>query len=213
MIDIPLPTHKESESWGDYEAFNSGSVEKEVGEILYSFTRILKPNHILDLGTHKGISAAYMALACRDNGKGLVHTVEYDSAHWEDATNLWNKMGVHDNIFQYQMDVETFSKSQIEEYELMLIDTEPAQRWGELEKFYPNLLPGGYVFLHDLPRGFCKGNINPDHPEMKDWPWGSVPKMIKDLIKDRELIPFHLPNPRSMAGFYKARADDYKITS
>src|SRR5205814_5059118 len=96
-------------------------------------------------------------------------------------------------------------------FELMFLDTEPGIRWRELERFYPHLEPGGYVFLHDLPRGFCKGNVNPDHPEFRDWPWGECPPFIQNLLKDREIIPFHLPNPREMCGFYKARSDDYKI--
>lgn len=212
MIDIPLQTKKESESWGDYEAFNSGGVEKEVGELLYAFARILKPHHILDLGTHKGISAAYLGMACRDNGVGLVDTVEYDQAHWDDAKRLWNQMSLDDYIFQYKCSVDEFNTDGVM-YGLMLIDTEPATRWGQLERFYTQLHPGGYVFLHDLPRGFCIGNVNPDHPDKKNWPWGEIPNRIEQLMKDRLLIPFHLPNPRSMCGFYKARSDDYQIPS
>lgn len=139
MIDIPQPTHKESESWGDYEAFNSGSVEKEVGEILYSFARILKPNHILDLGTHKGISAAYMGLACRDNGKGIVDTVEYDKSHFDDAKRLWNTMSLDEYIFQYKCSVDEFINDAVV-YDMILIDTEPSTRWEELERFMHNLL-------------------------------------------------------------------------
>lgn len=69
------------------------------------------------------------------------------------------------------------------------------------------------MFIHDLPRGFCIGNVNPDHPEMKNWPFGIIPERIEQLMKDRLLVPFHLPNPRSMTGFYKARSDDYQIGS
>jgi predicted O-methyltransferase YrrM len=210
MIGLPLLTHKESEVWGDYEAFNSGSVEKEVGELLYSFARILKPHHILDLGTHKGISAAYLGLACRDNNVGLVDTVEYDKSHWDEAKRLWDKISLEDYIFQYKCSVDEFINDEVM-YDLILIDTEPAQRWQELDRFYAQLNPGGYVFIHDLPRQFCVGNINSDHPEIKNWPFGEIPDRIQQLMKDRLLVPFHLPNPRSMCGFYKARSDDYEI--
>ena len=208
MIDVPLPTHKESESWGDYEAFNSGSVEREVGELLYSFARILKPHHILDLGTHKGISAAYLGLACRDNGVGLVDTVEFDKSHWDDARLLWNKMSLDEYIFQYKCSVDEFSNSEVM-YDLMMIDTEPDQRWDQLDRFYVQLNAGGYVFLHDLPNSWCKGNLNLDHPTITDWPFGPVPDRVRQLLKEHKLIPTHYPNPRSMTSFYKTRSDDY----
>lgn len=210
MIDLPIDWREENESWGKYQAANSGSVEREVGELLYGFARILKPHHILDLGTHLGLSAAYLGMACRDNGVGLVDTVEYDKSHWSDAKLLWNKMSLDDYIFQYKSSVDEFINDGVM-YDLMLIDTEPDQRWSQLDRFYAQLNPGGYVFLHDLPRGFCIGNVNPDHPDIKNWPWGEIPNHIDQLMKDRLLVPFHLPNPRSMCGFYKARSDDYEI--
>lgn len=210
MIDIPLPTHKESESWGDYEAFNGGSVEKEVGEILYSFARILKPNHILETGSHVGISAAYMGLACRDNGRGRVDTIEFDKSHWNEAKLLWSKMGLDEYIFQYKCSVDEFINDGVM-YDLIFLDTEPGRRWAELDRFYVQLNPGGYVFIHDLPRQFCMDNVNPDHPEIKNWPFGIIPDRIEHLMKDRLLVPFHFPNPRSMTGFYKSRDDDYEI--
>ena len=195
---------------GEYSAFNTGSVECETGELLYAFTRIVKPKNILDLGTYKGVSAAYMGLAVRDNQNGgIVESIEFDSQHWNDAEDLWIKLGILGTVILKKMKVEDFKPEF--RYDLILIDTEPDQRWKQLLDFYPYLNPGGYVFLHDLPRGFCIGNINPDHPEIKNWPWGEIPKEIENMLKDRELIPFHLPNPREMCGLYKARSDDYHI--
>ena len=46
-----------------YSMFNSGGVEVEVGEFLHSMVRVTKPMHILETGTHLGVSAAFMALA------------------------------------------------------------------------------------------------------------------------------------------------------
>lgn len=208
MIDLPIETYKE----GEYEAFNSGGVEKEVGELLYAYTRILKPLHVLDLGTHKGISAAYIALALKDNGKGIVHTVEFDAQHWVDAEQLWEKAEVTPFIHQFKGSVEDYMKQfPFTDYDLMLIDTEPDQRWKQLMEFEPVLKEGGYVFLHDLPRGFCIGNVNTDHPELVNWPWGAFPEPIKEWLRTDYMRPFHLPNPREMCGFYKRKKEDYHV--
>ena len=122
---------------------------------------------------------------------------------------MWHQTQVSDFVECIQLDAAKFNPTTT--YDLLFLDSEPNIRWGELVKFFPYLKPGGYVFLHDLPRGFCKGNVNPDHPEIKDWPWGEIPEKIQQLLKDRELIPFHLPNPREMCVFYRSRSDDYKI--
>jgi len=65
------------------------------------------------------------------------------------------------------------------------------------------MLQGGLSFA-------AQGNINPDHPEFKSWPFGDLPQEIKNWVKDGMLRPFHLPNPRGMIGFYKTRMDEYK---
>ena len=47
----------------EFEMFNTGGVEVEVAELLYSLVSVWKPNFILETGTHLGISSAYMGLA------------------------------------------------------------------------------------------------------------------------------------------------------
>jgi len=205
MINLPLPTYDEN----GYRSYNSGGVEREVGELLYAFAKILKPLNILDLGTHKGISAAYFGLACQENEKGIVHTVEFDPAHYQEAQNLWNSMGVDKNIHQYKCKVEDLVVSCT--YDLILIDTEPSTRFAELERFYPYLEPGGYVFIHDLNGHLSQlPSSNPDHPEF-GWPYGELSERLKNMLKDREMIPFSFRNPRGLTGFYKPRLDDYEI--
>jgi len=44
--------------------------------ILYSFARALKPSHLVDCGTYRGLSAAWMAKACQENNFGVVHAID-----------------------------------------------------------------------------------------------------------------------------------------
>lgn len=149
-----LQTYKE----GNYESFNNGSVEVETGELLYAFTRMVKPLNILDLGTYKGISASYMGLAVRENKNGgIVESIEFDSQHWNEAENLWIKLEILGTVILKQMRVEDFKPEF--RYDLIFIDTEPATRFSELITFYPYLNQGGYVFIHDLPGIFRRKNI------------------------------------------------------
>ena len=193
-----------------YSKHDDGGVEVEVGELLYSMVRILKPQHILETGTYSGISALYMAQALKENNSGDIITLEIDSTHKLRAEKLWKACEVEKYvgcIMQNSLDYELPGM----QYDMMFLDSEPEVRFKELVKFFPCLKPGGYVFLHDLPRGFCEGNVNPDHPEYKNWPWGELPNEIKQWLKNGDLVKFHLPNPREMVGFYKRRKDDYEV--
>lgn len=207
QLDPTLVLHNEGE-WSktslSYSAFNDGGVECEVGEYLYSLIRVLKPEFVLETGTHKGIGASYMGLALQDNGFGQLHTVEFLKPLFIESSIRLHQVGLMGSgnyVTQFLMDVKDFSPKN--NYQLVLLDTEPDIRFAELLKFYPYLSEGGFVFIHDTPRNLCQGNVNPDHPQYKSWPFGDIPEEMKMLVREDKLRPFHLSNPRGMIGFYK----------
>src|SRR3990167_4430480 len=79
-LDPTLQIHNEGE-WGktitEYSAFNDAGVECETGEFLYSMVRILKPDRVLETGTHWGIGMSYLGMGLKDNKKGKLDTVEF----------------------------------------------------------------------------------------------------------------------------------------
>lgn len=212
--DRSLKLVKESEYSGsvnakDFSAFNSGGVEVEVGEFLYAMVRLLKPQAVLETGTHLGISTSYMASALKENGFGQITTTEFLPENHARANHRFEQLGLQDWIDSCLVDTKELYKED-KTYQLILLDTEPETRFEELVQFYNQLEEGGYLFIHDLPRNLCQGNTNTDHPEMKSWPFGDIPPKMRQLVKDDKLRPFHLPNPRSMMGFYKPMKEDYK---
>lgn len=44
--------------------------------LLHGFIRCMKPQHIVDCGTYRGLSAAWMAKACQENNMGRVHCLD-----------------------------------------------------------------------------------------------------------------------------------------
>jgi predicted O-methyltransferase YrrM len=190
-----------------YTAFNDGSVECEVGEFLYSIVRILKPRYILETGTYKGVSSSYMGQGLKDNATGFLDTLEIEDQHIQTSKQLWNALDLNKWIIPHHLSSGDFNPTY--NYELMFLDSEPNLRFGELVKFFPFLTEGGYVFIHDVPPTLCQGNVNPDHPEIKSWPFGDLPEEIKQWVKEDKLRPIHFPNPRGMLGFYKS-GKEYK---
>jgi len=209
-LDPTLELHDEGE-WSktvsEYSAFNDAGVECEVGEFLYSLVRILKPAHVLETGTHWGIGASYMGMACKDNAKGQVDTIEFLREIYERADARFKKLELSpafvNNLF---MDARAFDPGD-KKYGLILLDTEPQTRFGELVKFFDNLEDGGFVFIHDLHRHMQQVE-NAEHGFA--WPFGPIPEIIIETVNANNLRPFHFGNPRGLTGFYKPHPGDYK---
>jgi predicted O-methyltransferase YrrM len=207
-LDPTLQIHNEGE-WSkgstEYSAFNDAGVECEVGEYLYSLVRILKPSFVLETGTHWGIGASYMGMGCKDNNNGLVTTIEFLPEIYKRADDRFKKLGLDMYIRNLMLNVMDFNPG-MRTYQLILLDTEPQTRFAELEKFYPALDPGGYVFIHDLHRHMHQIE-NKEHGFA--WPFGPITDFMKNKVKIGELIPFHFGTPRGLTGFYKVHPDDY----
>lgn len=197
-----------SDSSGKYSMFDSGGTEVCVSEFLWGLVRLLKPESILETGTYTGISSLYMSQGLKDNGHGHLTTIEFENFHKERAEKLWQLCGVSEQVtckLQSSLDFETN-----QQYDLIFLDSEPQIRFQELIKFFPNLKEGGYVGIHDLPRDLCQGNVNPDHPEIKSYPYGDLPEQIKEWIRTDKLRMMHFPSPRGLTFLYKPKEGDYR---
>lgn len=200
-------------SWADqkteFSAFNDAGLECEVGEFMYSMVRLLKPDGVLETGTHHGVGAAYIGLALNDNRNGVLDTFEFlPPIHQIAKTNL-NLLTEAGRVNLHLGDVGEFTPAG--RYNMILLDTEPQTRFNEMVKFWDYLYSGGYLFIHDLHRHMGQVGQNPDHPNEPFWPWGKVPKFINDKVKSGEARPFHFNNPRGLTGFYKVSPDDFKF--
>lgn len=192
----------------DYQCFNTGGVEVQVGEFLFGLVRMIRPEFIFETGTHLGISSAYMGLALRDNKYGILTTCEIFKDNIEKSEALWKRLGINDYILadrerslDYELDYDV---------DLLFLDSEPDVRFKELRRFYPRVKKGGYIFIHDTPRNLCQGNFNSDHPHLKSWPFGDMLPEIKEWVRLGELTPFTFGTPRGLTGFYKVHDDDYR---
>lgn len=204
-----LTQHDEGE-WGgthsDYTAFNDAGLECETGEFMYGLLRILKPQNALETGTHFGVGASYMGMALQDNGFGHLDTIEFLPDIHTVAKKRIARLGLENQVTCHFGDVAKFEPTVT--YDFILLDTEPQTRFAELLKFEPYLMPGGFLFIHDL------------HPHMHQipneehgfaWPYGKIPKEMTKFVKDGKLRPFHFKTPRGLTGFYKVdMASDYK---
>lgn len=190
-----------------FSMIDDGAVEVETGELVYGFVRRLKPENVLSTGVYTGISDLFIAQAIKDNGFGHLTAIEFEQFHIDRARKLWEEQGVSSQITSIKSSSLDFEPDR--QYQFMFLDTEMHLRFHELVKFFPYLDEGGYVFIHDMPNTLCKGNVNPDHPEVVNWPVREFPPEFDELLKEGKLRPFHFGSARGLVGFYKVKEGDY----
>lgn len=183
----------------NYRMFNTGGVECEVGEFLYALVRMLKPDRILETGTHFGISSTYFALALKHNNRGTITTI--DTIYYDEAKSIHQKMELGNILSQVAIHAENYVTDEM--YDIILLDTEPKLRFNEFELFFRNLKPGGLVMIHDLHPHLSYGNFNPDHPDFKHWPYGDFREKLGKYITSHEIQTFSFPTPRGLTIFQK----------
>lgn len=216
QLDDSLVLHNEGE-WNSttlpYSAFNSGGVESEVGEFLYGLVRMMKPQNVLETGTHLAVGAAYMGLALQDNGFGHLDTIEFQIDNHFQANKRISTMGLQSYVTVHFGDVAKFDPvstskyNSSKTYQFIFLDTEPQTRFAELEQFYPFLDEGGYMFIHDL-HPHMHQIANADHGFA--WPYGPITDWMKRHVANDKLRPFHFKTPRGLTGFYKTGSETYR---
>lgn len=231
-LDSSLVLHNEGH-WNEpfnpdaigFSSFNDAGVETEVGEFLYAMVRVLKPQFVLETGSHVGVGASYLGSALKDNHNGHLDTIEFLPELHVKAKQRIEKLGLEKYVTCHFGDVgkwevpedwrgsnESAQLAGLEQpkikYDLILLDTEPQTRFAEFEKFYPYLNDGGYIFIHDLHRHLQQVE-NLEHGFA--WPFGIIPNFLRERVHEGSVKPFHLPTPRGITGFYKVHPHDYKF--
>lgn len=188
----------------DYSMFNTGGVEIEVAEFLYSFVKMVKPRRILETGTHLGVSAMYMAKGLQENGGGgKIVTLEIFDENIRKSEALWRDTGVHGAIEVHKKPSLEYETQ--ETFDVLFLDSEPDIRFDELLRFYPRLRPGGFILIHDLHPNLGLSGLVING--MKDWPFGDFRTKFGHLLKDFSLQTFTFRTPRGLVVFQKADGD------
>jgi predicted O-methyltransferase YrrM len=188
-----------------YSMFNSGSTEVEVAEFLYSLVKLVKPERVLETGTHFGVSAAYMGQALKENNKGHMWTLEVMQEFVDASRQLWQDLDVHQWVECVRWPSLDYAPDPMG-YELIFLDSEPHLRFDEFVRFWPSLKPGGFILIHDLHPHL--GHTNTVVNDMYDWPYGDFRAKLGPYIKAHEVQTVNFRSPRGFTMFQRA-ADDF----
>ena len=65
---------------------------------LYGLCRAIRPNVVVEIGSARGRSTCALALACRQNGRGIVHAID------PHQVNSWTDCGNQDETYEFLRD-------------------------------------------------------------------------------------------------------------
>jgi predicted O-methyltransferase YrrM len=190
-----------------FSMFNDAGTEVEVSEFLYCLVRMMKPDCVLETGTHKGVSAAYMGQALEDNNRGAMHTFEIIPPHFQDSQRLLADLGIKRVNF-HLLDAQQYDATGLN-IDLLFLDSEPQLRFDEFLKFWPSVRDGGVIAIHDLHANL--GHHGMTYHDEYDWPYGDFREKIGPFIKTHDVQVISFPTPRGITLFQKT-APDFTFT-
>lgn len=202
MIESILPYWQSDSEPSDprYSMFNSGGVEVEVGEFLHSFVKMVKPNFILETGTHFGISSTYMAAGLEDDAE----IVTLDMKYHDEARRLHEKCRIIYSSNITQIEINSLEYTPPKNIDVLFLDTEPDIRFDEFVRFFEYVTPGGFIFIHDLH--YHLGHEGLTNNGMYDWPFGDFREKIGRYITNYEVSCVNFSTPRGLTMFQKYKS-------
>lgn len=151
----------------------AGGTSKEMGMILYTIIRLLKPENVLETGVASGISSAYILTALKDNRKGKLISIDlpyevdkdYPSDYMKEEgrafipknkTSGWLIPEELKNRWQYLLGKSSEKLPEILKdilsVDFFLHDSEHNYQnmFWEYETIWPFLKEGGLLLSHDI---------------------------------------------------------------
>ena len=156
---------KRGHPWGQFEQSRTAAAEQAdlgLGFVYYALARILKPEHVVVVGSYRGFSVICTALGLTDNGKGRLDFI--DAALVDD---FWTKparvrrhfqlFGVDSRVTLHRMTTREWLEKNRRAHrrrpfvDLLLLDGDHTVRGVEYDyrALGPLVKEGGYICLHD----------------------------------------------------------------
>lgn len=147
------------EDYGDYESDGPEAMEREVQELVYGLVRALKPQLVVEVGTHEGSTAEVIGNALEDNQRGQLITIEIDHLLVRKARNRCqhlqrvevvcaDAMAVASGYHLVPLDGQL---RELDGIDFLIVDGGEG-RAREHEAFEPLLASGAIVIRHDAHR-------------------------------------------------------------
>ncbi|RTZ61239.1 MAG: hypothetical protein DSZ31_00605 [Gammaproteobacteria bacterium] len=164
-------------------------VEPEVGNLLYFFTKLLKPKLVVEFGSGFGYSALWIALAC-DKGC-TIHCIDYQERNRQRALELFSQFELKAEIVYHIGEALTvFNDLSFEDgsLDLVVFDHEKQNYSESLELVLPKLKRGGLIIADDV---LWRGEVA--SKSSKSLKVNALRFFLKEIFHREELSSFVCP--------------------
>jgi len=118
------------------------------GRILSMFSKLIKPENILEIGTYTGYSALCMAEGIKKHGK--IHTIDSNEEVCEFAKKYFKKSKYSNNIIQHVGDANNIIPKIEEIFQLVFIDADKENYLNYFNLVFNKLSIGGYIIADNV---------------------------------------------------------------
>ncbi len=118
------------------------------GKVLELFSRMIRPETILEIGTFTGYSALCLVKGLARGGK--MHTIEVDPEMALFAEKYFKKSGRNDHIVLHTGDAMDIIKSLDEQFDLVFIDAGKEQYIDYYNLVFEKVRAGGYIITDNV---------------------------------------------------------------
>lgn len=129
------------------------AAEIEVQQFLYQLAITVKPRFVVETGTHRGLSAMAIARGLRQNGRGVLLTIERDIDCHMIARQSFAEADLEQWIRPVHGDSLTTDAIGEQAIDLLFCDSDPQIRVDEIKRFWRNLGPHSLILVHDVNTG------------------------------------------------------------
>ncbi len=118
------------------------------GRVLSLISRLVRPGHILEIGTYTGYSALCLAEGLQHGG--VLHTIDKNDELTEMQRRYFNRSPFGKQIVQHTgMALEVLSSLE-ERFDLVFIDADKSEYPAYYEKVLPMVRPGGLLLFDNV---------------------------------------------------------------
>ncbi len=118
------------------------------GRVLSMISKLINPNHILEIGTYTGYSALCLAEGLQDNG--TLDTIDHNEELFDFQKKYFDKSAWKKQIFQHLGEASTIIPTLNKIYDLIFIDADKKNYPLYLELILPKLKSGSVILSDNV---------------------------------------------------------------
>jgi predicted O-methyltransferase YrrM len=141
-----------NKKWSVTNRFGGGmAIELEVGLLMYSFVRTIKPDVVIETGTHKGFSSLIIADAIKNNGTGHLYTIDTKDYGVSEEFKKFGLESFSTFLQGKSTDVIRDLSNRIQKVDFLWLDADHSEHGvlDELAEARTMIKPGTYIAFHD----------------------------------------------------------------